>query len=316
MLKIVVIGAGGHSRQNHLPALKKYLELCPGEMELSALCDLNREQAEAISKEYGFKRFYTDIDEMLSVEKPDGCIAITPHSVTKNVVSQIIPTGIPLLMEKPLGATLEEARDICAMVEKTKARVMVSMNRRFNPVLTAASSYITGRPLEYMRTVMLRHNRTAPKFFFATAIHAVDAMRHIAGDVKDYSVTTRKVDGINWYNVQLFFESGTYATLEVMPTCGCVSECYEMFGPDYRVLADVMEDGPNKATFWDSGQPVQSDEPAKDMPDFVKNGTYAETMEFISSIKENRAPYPVPKDVLQSAELCYSIQKAINTGRS
>jgi predicted dehydrogenase len=312
MSRIVVIGAGQHSRRNHLPALKKYASLRPDQVELTALCDLRRDHVEAVYQEYGFKTFYTDIDEMLATECPDGCIAITPISETKRIASQIISAGIPLLMEKPVGATLEEAKEICALVRKEKARVMVSMNRRFSPALSAARSFISDRPLAYIHGQMLRHARIEPEFFFGTAIHAIDAMRHIAGDVRDHVVTTRRVDGVTWYTVQLAFESGATGTLDVMPNCGCVSETYQMFGPGYRVLAEVTEGSDPKAVLWECGQISQSDAPTTGMPDFVQNGSYNETIEFISSLNDNRDPRPSPADVLQSVELCQCIQEDID----
>ena len=37
MIKLVVLGAGNHSRRNHLPALARYVDEHPGEVELAEL---------------------------------------------------------------------------------------------------------------------------------------------------------------------------------------------------------------------------------------------------------------------------------------
>ena len=151
MMKIAVLGGGNHSRDNHLPALGRYVALHPGEVELAAFCDLRREVAEGVAREYGFARSYTGLEELLAAETPDGCIAITPVAATARVAAQILAAGIPLLMEKPLGATPEEAEQICRLAERQNSRVMVSLNRRFDPAITAACAWISRRPLQYVR---------------------------------------------------------------------------------------------------------------------------------------------------------------------
>ena len=62
---------------------------------------------------------------------------------------------------------------------------------------------------------------------------------------------------------------------------------------------------------WKDGRVVVEDEPARGMPEFIRNGTYAETVEFIAAFKENRAPHPSPAEVLQSVELCHNIRQNI-----
>ena len=263
MLKIAVIGGGRHSRGNHLPSLARYVFHYPGEVELAAFCDLRREVAEDVSREYGFVQFYTDVEEMLAAESLNGCISVTPIAVTGSVARQIIAAGVPLLMEKPPGSTPEEASDICELSSGTNARVMVSMNRRFDPAVRAACSWRADRPLEYVRASMFRQMRTESDFFVGTAIHSLDAIRWIAGDISDYSVNARQVDGVWWYRVQLEFESGAVGILEVMPSCGNRAESYEMFGAGYRILASAGEVDPGEFSAWESGQIVQSDEPAR-----------------------------------------------------
>jgi len=93
-----------------------------------------------------------------------------------------------------------------------------------------------------------------------------------------------------------------------MPHCGNRVEFYEMFGAGFRVLARAGEVDSGEVTCWENGEIAYSDEPARGMPSFVRNGAYAETLEFISSLKENRPPHPSLADVWQSVELCHHIQ--------
>ena len=314
MIKLVVIGAGEHSRQNHLSALNRYHLNHPGEVSLSALCDLRRDQVESARQQFGFERCYTDIDEMLAHESPDGCIAITPVPVTGQVIMRLITEGIPLLMEKPPGASLKEAEAINDQVKRSGVPVMVSMNRRFAPVIEYARSAVNGRRIERIRATMLRTGRIEPEFFYGTGMHALDAMRHLAGDISDTTARSHKVEGVRWYSVEMDFITGARGHLEVMPTCGCVSEQYELLGHDYRVQARFMGDGSGTVTRWENGTiettNLLSDEP----PAFVENGAYDETVEFIASIREKRPPRPSPEMVLQSVEVCERIIKEAGAG--
>jgi len=307
-LRIAVIGGGGHSRGNHLSALARCVELCPGWVELTAFCDRQPEVAESVSRDYGFNAVYTSVDDMLSGEALDGCIAITPIAVTAEVASQVISARVPLLMEKPPGVDLDQTDQVLRLAEESGSPVMVSMNRRFDPALRLAQEWRADRPIRTIRGTMLRTRRREPNFFFGTAIHCLDAVRGVVGDVSDTSLHTRYVDGVCWYSVGLAFENGAMGTLEVMPTCGTVAEWYEVSGDEYRVVARAGQTGSGAVTAWERGEMVLDTEPAEGLPVFVRNGAYGETVEFISALREGRAPRPSIREVRQSVELCQCIQ--------
>jgi predicted dehydrogenase len=281
---------------------------------LSALCDLRQEHAQAMADRYGFARAYGDLGEMLDREKPDGCVAISPLPVTAQIASRIIREGVPLLMEKPPGATVEEAREIAELVDQRGVPVMVSMNRRFDPAFERAMIWKRDRPVAYLRGTIIRHNRRETDFILGTAIHPVDTMRAIAGDVQSFSADMRRVDGVQWYVVHLTFRSGTIGTLEVLTTTGAVAESYECFGTDYRVNVRVGEADTGEVCCWEKGQLVVREEPAQRLPLFVRNGAYGETVAFIAALKSGCQPRPSPADVLGSVELCHAIARRCSQG--
>jgi predicted dehydrogenase len=308
MLKLVVVGAGNHSRENHLPSLARYVATHPGQVELAGLCDLRRQHAEAMAAQYGFARVYVDLDEMLRVEQPDGCVAVTPIPVTAEIAARVIRSGVPLLMEKPPGATAGEARQIVQLAGQLGARVMVSMNRRFDPALRAALRWWGERPIHYVRATIARVDRREPHFVFGTAIHPLDTMREIAGDVRGFEVAARKVSGVRWFVVRLAFECGAIGVLEVLPTAGCMVESYEVFGAGCRAQVGVGGPDTGEARCWDGGELAFEQEPARGEPVFMRNGAYDETVAFINVLRGDRAPHPSPAEVLQSVELCEQIE--------
>jgi myo-inositol 2-dehydrogenase / D-chiro-inositol 1-dehydrogenase len=306
-LKLVVVGAGSHSQGNHLPALARYVALHPDEVVLVGLCDLRRQHAEAMAEAYGFARAYADLDEMLRVEEPDACIAVTPIPVTVQIAGHVIRAGLPLLMEKPPGATLVEAQRLVELVAQRSARVMVSMNRRFDPALRAAQHWWGDRPIAYLRACIVRTDRAEPEFAYGTAIHPLDAMRAVAGDVASYRVHVHHVSGVRWYVVHLQFASGTQGVLEVLPTAGLQAESYAWCGEGAYVEASVGEHDAGSARGWRGGTLALRHDTVEGEPLYVQNGTYAETAAFLSALQSDAPMHPSPAEVLQSVEICQAM---------
>lgn len=306
MLKIVVLGAGQHSTRFHLPALAHYVANHTGAIELSALCDLRGEVAAEMAARFGFARSYTDLDEMLAKERPDGCIAVTPCTATATIAMRIIAAGVPLLMEKPMAETMAQVHQIVARAEKHSARVMVGVNRRFSPSICTLLTCTPDRPLTYLHAKIIRHARDESSFW-TTALHPIDAMRYMAGDVKEHSVEVRVVNGVCWYWMRFVFASGALGTLEVLPTAGMDEETYELYGVNYRAMAQWG----GSIQCWENGRQIFSQQPGgQSEPDCVPNGTYGETVEFIAALKEKRPFRSALSDVIQSMELALSMHAA------
>ena len=82
MLRVALIGAGDHCRRYHAPALARYAAENPGQAELAAVCDLERERAETLATEYGFAAVHTDVDAMIEAEKPGAIVCVVPVAKT------------------------------------------------------------------------------------------------------------------------------------------------------------------------------------------------------------------------------------------
>jgi myo-inositol 2-dehydrogenase/D-chiro-inositol 1-dehydrogenase len=309
VVKLVVLGAGNHSQQNHLPALAQYAAVHPDEVALAGLCDLRLQHAEAMAETYGFARAYADLGEMLRAERPDACIAVTPIPVTVRIAQQVIRAGIPLLMEKPPGATLAEAQQLVELAEQYDARVMVSMNRRFDPALCAARDWWGKRPISYLRARIVRIDRREPEFAYGTAIHPLDAMRAIAGDIASYRVRVQHVNSVRWYVVHLWFGGGTQGVLEVLPTAGMQGESYAWCGEGAYVEATVGEHDTGSARGWEGGTLAVRHDAVEGQPPYIQNGAYAEAAAFLAALQSGAALHPSPAEVLQSVEICQAMME-------
>jgi predicted dehydrogenase len=252
MIRLGLLGAGSHSRREHIPALQRYR----GDLELTAICD--RRETEL----FGFRQHCRSLDELLAL-RPDAIIAITPVEATAEIAQRILAAGIPLLMEKPLGRTLAEARQVCAAAAGKP--VMVSMNRRFDPVIVAAQEWLRGRTIESARATLVRHNRAAAGFAADVGLHAVDALR---------------------------FLTGRPGPVTLVPNGGHWVETYEVFGPGFHVEAQATK----QCRIWEAGKLVV--EVAGQ-----GTGTDEETVAFLRAVAGEQPFSPTPADVLASMEV-------------
>ena len=60
MKKIAIIGVGGVARYAHLPSYKL------NDIDVVALCDINKGLLEEVGKEFQIKKLYQDIDTMMN----------------------------------------------------------------------------------------------------------------------------------------------------------------------------------------------------------------------------------------------------------
>ncbi len=93
------------------------------------------------------------LEELL--DTVDALVVACPTSVHHGVAREALSRGIPVLVEKPLAATVAEAADLTAVAGQTNTVLAVGHVERFNPAMTAAMNHIR-RPL------YIEANRLAP----------------------------------------------------------------------------------------------------------------------------------------------------------
>src|SRR5919107_5965035 len=84
------------------------------------------------------ERLYTSLDDLLRGGAPDFAIVSVPTEEHVACVERLAGEGVHVLVEKPLAATAEEAREIIAAVERAGVRGAVGHVERYNPALLAA----------------------------------------------------------------------------------------------------------------------------------------------------------------------------------
>jgi UDP-N-acetyl-2-amino-2-deoxyglucuronate dehydrogenase len=206
--RIALIGCG-RILKKHLDALAEQA----GIAELVAVCDLDPAKAEAAGAQTGVRHF-TDFREMLGAVDCDLVGVLTDSGSHSGVAVAVMEEfGKPVLVEKPMALSLEDADAMLAASERTGARLFVVKQNRFNPGIVAArKARDAGRfGRMVMGTVRLRWRRDEGYYGQADwrgtwaedggcltnqTIHYIDLMTWLMGEIDTVyaQIATRLVD--------------------------------------------------------------------------------------------------------------------------
>ncbi len=317
MIRLGLVGCGEHSESGHAIPLARYKSAHPDEILLAAACDIRIDRAREFCSKYGFLAAYQDVDTMLRREKLDGCIAVVPPENISDLGIKLLGRNIPCLVEKPLGASIAEVHALRDAAAATETPNMVSVNRRFMPSLNRAMEWTrTVGSLRYVHCTLIRHARREPDFIWATAVHAVDTLRYIAGHVVSFhqQTLTTPAESAAWYAIDFKFENGIAGRIDILPTAGMVEETYDLYGENFRATI-TCPFGPKRG--WRSfrdGKLISEKTVSEDNPEDVVNGCYDEATEFIRAVRTKSAPRPSIAEITPSIELCFTIAKAAKEG--
>jgi predicted dehydrogenase len=121
---MAVIGVG-HLGKEHA----RILATLP-EVELTGVADVNVDQAQAVASRCG-TRAYGDYWPLLNLV--DAAVVAVPTLHHHGIASEFLRRGIPLLVEKPLAATLDQAESLVRLADAQGTILQVGHIERFNP---------------------------------------------------------------------------------------------------------------------------------------------------------------------------------------
>ena len=115
-IRVAIIGCGGMAR-GHLNAYLGIQEVVPGKVELVAMCDPVRKNAEDFARRVKdatgkMPVVYEDTDAMLAAEDLDGADICTPHCYHHINAIKCLNAGVNVIVEKPIGITIKATRSI------------------------------------------------------------------------------------------------------------------------------------------------------------------------------------------------------------
>lgn len=136
-LKIGVLGCGVISQAAHLEAVSRAYNA-----ELYAICDVAEDLLQRVNEIHKPQVIYCDYDAMLSDPQVEAIVIGIADQFHVPMALKAIQAGKPVLVEKPLGVTIEECEELAEAVHKNNLFLQVGNMKRFDPGIAYAKKFI------------------------------------------------------------------------------------------------------------------------------------------------------------------------------
>lgn len=309
-VKIAFIGCGNMANRVHYPSLASFPDV-----EIIAICDIDRERLNGTGDRYGIERRYTDYRKMIEETSPDAVYAIGQPHVMYDVWKWCLEQGLNLYIEKPMGITIHQARALAYLAEKKGCITQVSFQRRAVPLLVKLKEECLKRgPITHAVCEFYKFNiepyLEARDHMMDDGVHAIDTLRWIcSGEVRKILSVTKSVlvPDINFISAILEFDNGSIGVMINSWTSGRRIFRVQMHSPGIWVEADpedkgrVYKDGDTIGIEYDTREVAGSNE------FYIYAGFQAKNREFIDCLKEKKQPSSNFSDALKTMEIAEKI---------
>ena len=282
-LKMAVVGVG-HLGRHHA----RLLSSMPG-VALSAVVDVLPERAREVAEASG-TRGLVDYRDLFGAV--DAVVVAVPTELHSEVAVPFLERGVPVLVEKPLSRSVEDADRMLHAAEGGRAILAVGHTERHNPAVSAALGLLTTpRFIEVHRLSAFPERSLDIDVVFDLMIHDLDiilsAVREPVRSIEAVGVPVL-TSRFDIANVRLRFASGCIANLTASRISRDRVRKIRFFQPDSYLSVDYaaqevegwrlvrreprpgIEGGPI---------PVERDEPLR-----------RELMDFAGAVRDGRAP--------------------------
>lgn len=137
LLRIGVVGCGPIAQFAHFEACRKARNA-----ELYAICDVAPELVARMAAIHAPRAIYHDYAAMLADPQVEAVIVATADQFHVPLAMEALAAGKHVLVEKPLGVTVEECEALCARVRETGRVLQVGTMKRFDPGIAFARRFI------------------------------------------------------------------------------------------------------------------------------------------------------------------------------
>ena len=193
-LRLGLAGLGSMGR-NHLRVISSHPDTI-----LAAVADPTAEVLEAAVAQTRARGF-ADPLVMIATAELDGVVVAAPTNNHSALALAAIERGLPVLVEKPLAATVDDAIAIVSAARKRGVRVQVGHVERYNPAVLEMGRLIRAGWLSTIYAITSRRAGPFPARIRDVGVtidlgtHDVDMLSWIAGErpVRVYAETSQRI---------------------------------------------------------------------------------------------------------------------------
>jgi predicted dehydrogenase len=159
-LRVAIAGlvhghVGGFLRQNQSRT----------DIQIVGVAEADKKLSEFTAQKYGLSPdiFFATVDEMLEKSKPQAVLIYTNTFDHRSVVEACARHGIPVMMEKPLAVSNEDARAMQAAAKRGKIQVLVNYETTWYRSNRAAYDLVHENAIGEIRKVVVHDGHSGPK---------------------------------------------------------------------------------------------------------------------------------------------------------
>ncbi|HEX8118199.1 MAG TPA: bi-domain-containing oxidoreductase, partial [Pyrinomonadaceae bacterium] len=138
-VRVGMVGAGDYARRMLLPHFR-----AEG-VEFVSIATASGVTARDVGRRYGFARFVSGAEEVLTDEGVNLLVVATRHDTHASLARRGLERGLDVFVEKPLALNDEELDALLETAGCSKGRLTVGFNRRFSPHARAAREFFKDR---------------------------------------------------------------------------------------------------------------------------------------------------------------------------
>lgn len=135
VVRVGWIGAGDYARHMLLPHFKE------AGAEFSSIATASGVSARDVGTRYGFGRFVSGADEVLSDESINLVVIATRHDTHAALAQRALERGLNVFLEKPLALDDASLDSLVEAASNSSGLLAVGFNRRFSPHARAAKEF-------------------------------------------------------------------------------------------------------------------------------------------------------------------------------
>jgi len=135
------------------------------DLQIVGIAEADGQLVEHFEKKYGLapSLFYSDLEEMLKKSKPQAVLAFTNTYDHRRVVEVCARYGVPVMMEKPLAVSLEDAQAIEKDARAGKIQVLVNYETTWYRSNQAAYDLVHEKAIGEIRKIVVHDGHKGPK---------------------------------------------------------------------------------------------------------------------------------------------------------
>lgn len=282
-------------------------------VELVAVVDTDKDQAEAVAKECGCTAV-TDYKELL--DKVDAVSIAVPTTYHHEIAGKCLDAGIDVLLEKPMTVTLEEADDLIARADAKDLILQIGHLERFNPAVQAIRPLLTTPVfIESNRIAVFKNRGIDVDVVLDLMIHDIDIILNIVkSPIKTIHTVGAPVATANTdiANARLIFENGVTANITVSRISRINQRKMRIFQPGSYINVDFGNRKVMSITLSDelleSGMPKQ----IVDLRTFAAaDALLAEVTSFIDDVRARKTPEVSGREGRRALEVALQVMSQI-----